>query len=152
VAEEDRYTVDKVPAVEGFYATTYYIGFRDDFDVKVPAIVEKICALEQRSGADSAKITATVATVRRCANEAMTHVVPHYRVLSKPMHVGILTVPVNFIRRYLIESVYWNLAAMFPETKNWLSSDDEYVYFISVPGKWLTTICRMIHVGVLASI
>jgi len=32
---ENRYTVTKVKSMDGFYAATYNIGFRDDFDVKV---------------------------------------------------------------------------------------------------------------------
>jgi KUP system potassium uptake protein len=152
VAEEERYMINKVSAVEGFYTTTYYIGFRDDFDVQVPQIVEKICALEQRSGGDPIKVTERVQTVRRCASEAMTHVVPHYHVLSKPVNAGFMSGPVNFIRHYLIESVYQHVAAMFPETENWLSSADECVDFFMCCSGWLTGLCSIIHVGVNASI
>ena len=35
--------------IPGFYGVTYYIGFRDDFDVKINDLIENICALERQA-------------------------------------------------------------------------------------------------------
>jgi KUP system potassium uptake protein len=130
VAVEDRYTVNKVGAVEGFYTCTYYLGYRDDFDVRVADVVERIADLEHRSSGDQTSVQDTVDTIRRCAAHAPTHIVPHYYVSSLPVTTGPawVRVPINWVRRQLIENVYRHLAAMFPETKNWLSSADEIIH------------------------
>jgi KUP system potassium uptake protein len=95
--------------------------------VQVPEVVEHLVALEQRSGADPERIAEIVATIRQCAGSATTHIVPHYHVVSKRIEAGgpVLNGPLNWMRKMLIENNYRHLAAMFPETKNWLSSADE---------------------------
>jgi KUP system potassium uptake protein len=127
VPVEERYVVNKVSAVEGFYTCTYYIGFRDEFDVRIPEIVERIVGIEQRNAhGDPARVAEVVAAVRRCAEAAMTHIVPHYHVVSKGVESRSAVMrPLGWVRKHLIESVYRHVAAMFPETKNWLNSADE---------------------------
>jgi KUP system potassium uptake protein len=145
VAPEERYVVNKVNAVQGavlrysnitrsltsifialgFYSASYYLGFRDDFDVQIEALVDRICALETRH--DPAGSGELVASIRRWATTA-THIVPHYHVVSRPVrNLGALNPVIDWMRSILIESVYRHLAAMFPETKNWLSSADEII-------------------------
>ncbi|KAG8926286.1 hypothetical protein FRC02_008989 [Tulasnella sp. 418] len=36
----------------GFYGVTYALGFRDKFNVQIGAIIDRICILETRAGAN----------------------------------------------------------------------------------------------------
>ncbi|KAG6828165.1 hypothetical protein H0H92_008933 [Tricholoma furcatifolium] len=80
VPAKDRYVVSKVRSVEGFYGVTYYIGFRDNFDVAVNDLIETVCDLERLSNpAGSGPVIEELRAVSRTA----THIVPHYHVVSK---------------------------------------------------------------------
>ncbi|KII86101.1 hypothetical protein PLICRDRAFT_44566 [Plicaturopsis crispa FD-325 SS-3] len=125
VASEDRYVVSKARSVEGFYGVTYYLGFRDKFDVKIEEIIKHICTLEIQ--ADPHHSSRTVDEIKRVSATA-THLVPHYHVVSKPVHFGRASAVVNYIRTFLVEELYHRLAIMFPETANWLTSADEIIY------------------------
>ncbi|KAG6916310.1 hypothetical protein DXG01_007358 [Tephrocybe rancida] len=108
----------------GFYGVTYYIGFRDDFNVQISDLVDTICDLERASNPDgSAAIIEEIRTISQTA----THIVPRYHVMSKRVNAGVVSVVVNWMRRYLIEDVYRRLATIFPETGNWLTSADEII-------------------------
>ncbi|KAH9480360.1 High affinity potassium transporter [Psilocybe cubensis] len=126
VPKEERYVVTKVRTIEGFYGVTYYIGFRDDFDVKINDLTDKICDLERRlNPAVSDTLLQEIRTVSRTA----THVAPHYHVVSKKINGwGAVSPVVNYLRAVLIESIYRRLATMFPETANWLTSADEIIH------------------------
>jgi len=39
----------------GFYGVTYQIGFRENFDVDVNAVIQDICMLEKRAKGDDAE-------------------------------------------------------------------------------------------------
>ncbi|KDQ61961.1 hypothetical protein JAAARDRAFT_204343 [Jaapia argillacea MUCL 33604] len=120
----DRYVVDKVRTVEGFYGVTYYLGFREDFGVKVEEIVDHICALERRI--DPRNSAARITKVKR-AVATSTHIVPHYYVMSQPVASGKLSRVINWIRGWLIEDLYRPLSTMFPETENWTGPADEII-------------------------
>ncbi|EIN06328.1 potassium transporter [Punctularia strigosozonata HHB-11173 SS5] len=124
VHPNDKYIVTKVYAVEGFYAVTYALGFREDFEVKVEEIVSRICAVEARTNPEGSSYT--VDTIKQYASTA-THIVPHYYVMSKKIDGGIASKAVHWIRAFLIESLYRPLASMFPETENWMCSSDEII-------------------------
>ncbi|KAG6860099.1 hypothetical protein C0995_015732 [Termitomyces sp. Mi166 len=124
VPTEERYVISKVHSIEGFYGVTYYIGFRDDFDVNIGEMVDKICDLEKFANPEgSAALIGEIKAVSRTA----TRIVPHYDVVSKDIKAGAISVVVNWVRRYFIEEVYRRLAAVFPETGNWLTSEDEII-------------------------
>ncbi|KAF8870459.1 potassium transporter [Infundibulicybe gibba] len=122
VPRDDRYVLTKVRTIDGFYGVTYYIGFRDGFDVNVDDLIDKICDFE--------KTTSSPATIReiRAAAVTATHIAPHYHVVSKNVGAGPVFLVVNWLRRYLVEDVYRRLATMFPETANWLTSADEIIH------------------------
>ncbi|SJL07638.1 uncharacterized protein ARMOST_10988 [Armillaria ostoyae] len=109
----------------GFYGATYYIGYRDNFDVKVDDLLERICALEAH--ADPHNCGRIINRIKEVAGNT-THIVPHYYVVSRHVNVRKFSVIVNFLRRYLIEEIYRRLATMFPETANWLTSADEIIH------------------------
>jgi len=125
VPSEERYVVDKVRSVSGFYGVTYFIGFRDKFDVKVDDLIARICSLEIR--ANPRESSETINEIKRAA-EITTHIVPHYHVVSKPLAVSRFSVAVNWARVFLIEEIYRRLVTMFPETANWLTSADEIIH------------------------
>lgn len=54
----------------GFYVVIYRIGYRETFNVKVEAFIDKICDLEARE--DPVNSAATIAEVRTAARR-VTH-------------------------------------------------------------------------------
>ncbi|KAJ3506567.1 hypothetical protein NLJ89_g6796 [Agrocybe chaxingu] len=125
VSAEDRYVVAKVRTIDGFYGVTYYIGFRDKFDVQIQDLIEKICDVERQL---NPRISESVLEEIRTVSKTATHIAPHYHVVSKQINVGLISPVVNYIRALLIESIYRRLATMFPETANWLTSADEIIH------------------------
>ncbi|KIK08027.1 hypothetical protein K443DRAFT_86126 [Laccaria amethystina LaAM-08-1] len=124
VPVEDRYVVSKVRTVEGFYGVSYYLGFRDDFDVNVQDLVAKIIELERATNPRAETIIGEILAVTKTA----THIAPHYHVVSRKVEGGLLSPISNYIRRFFVEGVYRRLATMFPETANWLTSADEIIH------------------------
>ncbi|KAG5653615.1 hypothetical protein H0H81_011987, partial [Sphagnurus paluster] len=70
VPEDDRYVVKKVRTIEGFYGVTYYVGFRDIFDVQVDKLVDKICEVERQVNPGSC--IATIQAIRALSGH-VTH-------------------------------------------------------------------------------
>lgn len=66
----DRYVVNKARTVEGFYGVTYYMGFRDEFDVQIGEITQRICGIEARD--DPRESAAIIAEIRQ-ATKNVTH-------------------------------------------------------------------------------
>ncbi|KAJ7451614.1 potassium transporter [Mycena latifolia] len=121
VPSEDRYAITKVRTVEGFYGVTAYLGFREEFDIRVGEIVDLICALELQL--DPRQINGAVQEIRAVARST-THIAPHYHVVSKHVDAGRISFAVNWVRKYLIEDIYRRLATMFPETGNWRFAEE----------------------------
>lgn len=129
VPAEDRYTVTKVRTMDGFYGVTYYLGFRDDYDVRVEDVIERICVLESTIGGHNPEALSALLAKIRSVSQISTHITPHYHVLSKPVGGGRLWSPVaTWVRRSMLEGVYHRMATMFPETANWLTSADQIVH------------------------
>jgi len=128
VPKDDRYVVTKVRTIDGFYGVTYYIGFRDHFDVQIHDLIEKICDIERAFNPHGS--AAVIEEIRTAAQIAATHIAPHYHVVSRKVNAGPrpVSVTVNWVRKYLIESIYRRLAIMFPETGNWLTPADEIIH------------------------
>ncbi|KAF9644319.1 potassium transporter [Thelephora ganbajun] len=126
VPVDQRYSVDKVRSIKGFYGVTYYLGFREDFEVKIDEVIEKICLLE--SFGNHRESSVTIQEIRRAAFRA-THVIPYYHVVSKVelREDGLIRLPFNWIRRFLIESIYRRLIISFPETAKWTGPADEII-------------------------
>ncbi|KAG8965644.1 hypothetical protein FRC03_000339 [Tulasnella sp. 419] len=132
---QQRYTVTKVRSLEGFYGVTYALGFRDKFNVQIGAIIDRICILETRSGAnDEGDAVQRIHEIRTAA-EHSTHIVPYYHAVSKGVGFGGFLQPAfALIRKIMIEDIYSRISAIFPEMVN--SADTE----------------RTIHVGINATI
>ncbi|EKM48262.1 uncharacterized protein PHACADRAFT_203032, partial [Phanerochaete carnosa HHB-10118-sp] len=125
VPPSERYFVTRVRSIEGFYGVTYCLGFRDDFDVQITEIVDRICDLETRANPEGS--VALLQEIRSVA-ESYTHIVPHYMVRSRNKPGGKLRWVQNWVRRLLVEEIYQRLSTMFPETANWLGSTDEIIH------------------------
>ncbi|KDR82452.1 hypothetical protein GALMADRAFT_237778 [Galerina marginata CBS 339.88] len=125
VPVDERYVVSKVRTVEGFYGVTYYIGFRDNFDVEIDDLIAKICTLERQL---NPSVPESFLQQIRSVSKTATHIAPHYHVVSRKVNTGAISPIVNYLRAMLIESVYRRLATMFPETANWLTSADEIIH------------------------
>ncbi|KAF9525089.1 potassium transporter [Crepidotus variabilis] len=125
VPPQERYAVTKVRTVDGFYGVTYYVGFRDKFDVQIDNLIEKICEVEILTNPG---LSRSVLDEIRSVSKTTTHLVPHHFVVSKRVDVGLLSPIVNYVRRVLIESLYRRMATMFPETANWLNAADEIIH------------------------
>jgi KUP system potassium uptake protein len=125
VPVDERYVVSKVRTVEGFYGATYYIGFRDKFDVKIGELIDKIIETERESNPE---VKETILEEIRAAASTATHIIPHYHVVSRAVRAGKLSFVLSYIRALLIESIYRRLATMFPGTENWLTSADEIIH------------------------
>ncbi|KAJ6452540.1 potassium transporter [Mycena vitilis] len=121
VTVEDRYAITKVRSVQGFYGVTAYLGFRDNFDIRVDDIIERICDLELQL--DPRQLSKTINQIRTVARST-THIAPHYHVVSKHVDVGRFSWVSNAVRKYLIEDIYRRLATVFPETGNWVSAEE----------------------------
>ncbi|KAH8825021.1 potassium transporter [Flagelloscypha sp. PMI_526] len=124
VATEDKYQVNKVRSIQGFYGVTYCLGFRDKFDARVDEIIERILALEMMEPKCSHRILEQI----RNAAKITTHIVPHYDVNSRRAHSGKLGAVMYWIRSFFLEELYKRLSVMFPETGNWLTKSDEIIH------------------------
>ncbi|KLO10263.1 potassium transporter [Schizopora paradoxa] len=124
VPVDERYQVTKVRSVPGFNGVTYCLGFRDDFEVKVDEVINKICELEMLTNpAGYVKIMRRI----REAAQTSTHIVPHYHVVSKPID-GKFSAIRSYLRSTLLEGIYRPIASMFPESGNWLGAADEIIH------------------------
>ncbi|KAG8950975.1 hypothetical protein FRC00_007465, partial [Tulasnella sp. 408] len=107
IPAEERYNVSKVRTLQGFYGVTYALGFRDDFNMDVNEIIERICGLESRVGVnDEPAALANIQEIREAAKQT-THIVPHYHVVSNGVRgFGFLNAPIAWFRALLIEALY----------------------------------------------
>ncbi|KIP04939.1 hypothetical protein PHLGIDRAFT_92762 [Phlebiopsis gigantea 11061_1 CR5-6] len=124
IPPSNRYFVTRVRSIEGFYGVTYCLGFRDDFDVQVTEIVNRICELESRANPEG---SLALAKELREVSESYTHIVPYYTVKSHNKPGGKFRVVQNWARRLFVEEIYQRISTMFPETTNWLGSTDEII-------------------------
>lgn len=125
VPPDERYEVRKVRALKGIYGATYYLGFRDEFKIEEEILSQYIINAELEANPDSDE--EWLQEIRRLV-KSTTHVVPHYHVVSKPVLAGFMTPVFSFIRSVLIEDIYRIIAAMFPETGNWMTPADEIIH------------------------
>ncbi|KAG8886271.1 hypothetical protein FRB98_001368 [Tulasnella sp. 332] len=121
VPREERYNVTKVRTIKGFYGVTYALGFRDNFCMSIDDIIDKICLLESRVGAnDEAEANSIIQEIYKAVKQS-THIIPHYHVISAPLGFrGFLGGIFDRTRRLLIEGLYRRIEVMFPETGNWV--------------------------------
>jgi len=124
VQEDDRYVVRKVRSVEGMYGVTYYLGFREEFNIDPERLSDQLCMSEMLANPKPDK--AWLEEIRNLVLNA-THIVPHYHVVSKRVEGGFLSPVVNYVRKWLIEEIYRRLATVFPQTANWLTPADEII-------------------------
>jgi len=126
-ADEERYVITKVRTLKGFYGVTYQIGFREDFNVTVDEIVAGLCTVENRYARDEEEGERMVAEVRHAAETSITHIMPNYWVFSRPINAGFLTPAVRYVRAFLIEGLYRQIAQTFPDSVLWRGHQEEII-------------------------
>jgi len=126
-ADEERYVITKVRTLKGFYGVTYQIGFREDFNVTVDEIVAGLCAVENRYARDEEEAERMVAEIRHAAETSITHIMPNYWVFSRPINAGFLTPVVRYVRAFLIEGLYRQIAQIFPDSVLWRGHQEEII-------------------------
>jgi hypothetical protein len=63
--------------ISGFYGVSYYLGFRDEFEVKIDQVMERICDLEIQ--ADPRHSSVIVEEIRKVSRTA-THMCVYYAI------------------------------------------------------------------------
>ncbi|EJU00469.1 potassium transporter [Dacryopinax primogenitus] len=125
--DEERYVITKVRSLKGFYGVTYQIGFREDFNVKVDEIVAGLCAVEARYAQDDEEGERVVREIRTAAETSITHIMPNYWVFSKKINAGFITPVIRYIRAFLIEGLYRQVAQTFPDSVLWRGHQEEII-------------------------
>ncbi|RSH89944.1 hypothetical protein EHS25_001930 [Saitozyma podzolica] len=107
VPEDDRYIVNKVRSLQGFYGVTLRVGYLDSKTPSLPVLLPYLTSIEARSSASPAPvIDALTAAVHNA-----THFIPSYTVISRRSG----WVPWVWVRRILIEEIYGRARVIFPD-------------------------------------
>ncbi|GFZ49919.1 hypothetical protein JCM24511_07322 [Saitozyma sp. JCM 24511] len=107
VPEEDRYIVNKVRSLQGFYGVTLRVGYLDSRTPSLPALLPYLTSIEARSSASPAPV---IDALTAAAHNA-THFIPSYTVISRRSG----WVPWVCVRRILIEEIYGRARVIFPD-------------------------------------
>lgn len=75
VAFEDRFLVERLRQFDGVFRATISFGYRDSVDLTnvIPALRDRIVALESRSTQDPAALAAKVKKIDAAAKGTVTH-------------------------------------------------------------------------------
>lgn len=130
--EEDKYLIDKLRTLSGFYLMTYRVGYRDPLDLRGLAkpTLERIIELERGivpMGLNKA-LEEEISKLTNAANNT-NHILPHYHCTSQPAPFGkgnkIFIQAYNSIRSFLLEGCYRTVSQNFPETSNYVVDDSK---------------------------
>ncbi|PLW29251.1 hypothetical protein PCANC_15749 [Puccinia coronata f. sp. avenae] len=130
--EEDKYLIDKLRTLSGFYLMTYRVGYRDSLDVRglTKPTLERIVELERGImpiGSNKA-LEDEIYKISKAANNT-NHILPHYHCTSKPLPSdnpgNIFTRALHLARSYLLEEIYRRVSQNFPETSNYVVDESK---------------------------
>ncbi|RSH83686.1 hypothetical protein EHS25_005590 [Saitozyma podzolica] len=107
VPEEDRYIINKVRSLRGFYGVTLRVGYLDSRTPSLPALLPYLTSIEARGSASPAPV---IDALTAAAHHA-THFIPSYTVISRRSG----WVPWVWVRRILIEEIYGRARVIFPD-------------------------------------
>ncbi|MBW0500804.1 hypothetical protein O181_040519 [Austropuccinia psidii MF-1] len=132
--EEDKYLIDKLRTLAGFYLMTYRIGYREPLDLRGLAkpTLERILELERsfQLHEDSYLLEDEISKITRAANNT-SHILPHYHCTSASLKVpetGYLRFfyrVYNSIRAVLLEEIYQRVSQNFPETSSFIVDESK---------------------------
>jgi len=130
--EEDKYLIDKLRTLSGFYLMTYRVGYRDPLDVRglTKPTLERIIELERGIvpiGSNKA-LENEIYKITKAANNT-NHILPHYYCTCKPYPAdtrgNIFGRMWHSIRTYLIEEIYRRVSQNFPETSTYVVDESK---------------------------
>ncbi|KAA1100479.1 hypothetical protein PGTUg99_010724 [Puccinia graminis f. sp. tritici] len=130
--EEDKYLIDKLRTLSGFYLMTYRVGYRDPLDLRglTKPTLERIIELERGIvpiGSNSA-LEDEIYKITKAANNT-NHILPHYHCTAKPLTAekssNVFAKFYHSIRSYLLEEIYRRVSQNFPETSNYVIDESK---------------------------
>ncbi|OAV89538.1 hypothetical protein, variant [Puccinia triticina 1-1 BBBD Race 1] len=130
--EEDKYLIDKLRTLSGFYLMTYRVGYRDPLDLRglTKPTLERIVELERGIvpiGSNKA-LEDEIYKITKAANNT-NHILPHYHCTSKPLPAdkssNLFAKFFHSIRSYLLEEIYRRVSQNFPETSNYVVDESK---------------------------
>ncbi|ORY80251.1 potassium transporter [Leucosporidium creatinivorum] len=127
--EEERYLVSRIRSFEGMYIATLRLGYRDPIDLASVAspIRDLIVELERHSG--EGDVARKIALIDASMEHAVTHILPRFYVTAADSSRNKV---VNYVRRFLIESVYRRVAVNFDEYDQFKFANEEDVLRMGV--------------------
>ncbi|KAI7957517.1 hypothetical protein MJO28_004612 [Puccinia striiformis f. sp. tritici] len=130
--EEDKYLIDKLRTLSGFYLMTYRVGYRDPLDLRglTKPTLERIIELERGIvpiGANKA-LEDDIYKITKAANNT-NHILPHYHCTAKPLpsnkSSNVFARVCQSIRSYLLEEIYQRVSQNFPEVSNYVVDESK---------------------------
>ncbi|CAH7687488.1 potassium transporter-domain-containing protein [Phakopsora pachyrhizi] len=130
--EEDKFLIDKLRTVTGFYLMTYRVGYRDSLDLRGLAkpTLERIISLERGislPGSNSLVEENILKIVQ--ASQNTNHILPHYHCTSKKISPNFyfkgLSRVLSATRSFLIEEIYQRVSQNFPETSTYVIDESQ---------------------------
>ncbi|ODO11951.1 potassium uptake protein [Cryptococcus amylolentus CBS 6273] len=111
VPHSDRYVVNKVRSLEGFFSVTMRMGYLDRTPPSTDDLIHLITPLASRSASNASLALTRVSSILK-ASKVVSHVVPQHVIRSKG---GRRNVVWNWVRRLLVEEVYARARVMWPD-------------------------------------
>nr|ODN93273.1 potassium uptake protein [Cryptococcus depauperatus CBS 7841] len=106
----DRFIINKVRSVEGFYTVTMRTGYLDRTPPSTDEIVSLLTPLASRSASTASLAITRVQSILK-AGETVSHVIPSNAILSKGSNNKFW----SWVRRVLVEEVYARARIMWPD-------------------------------------
>ncbi|WVQ71165.1 potassium uptake protein [Cryptococcus sp. DSM 104548] len=125
VPHSDRYVVNKVRSLEGFFSVTMRMGYLDHTPPSTDDLVHLITPLASRSASNASLALTRVSSILK-ASKVVSHVVPQYVIRSK----GGGNVVWSWVRRLLVEEIYARARVMWPDRVE--VEDRESTVYVSV--------------------
>ncbi|POW00603.1 hypothetical protein PSTT_13011 [Puccinia striiformis] len=123
--EEDKYLIDKLRTLSGFYLMTYRVGYRDPLDLRglTKPTLERIIELERGIvpiGANKA-LEDDIYKITKAANNT-NHILPHYHCTAKPLPSNKSS---NVFARILTQEIMALSSQNFPEVSNYVVDESK---------------------------
>ncbi|KAG0655829.1 hypothetical protein C6P46_000681 [Rhodotorula mucilaginosa] len=133
VAFEDRFLVERLRQFDGVFRATISFGYRDSVDLTnvIPALRDRIVALESRSTQDPAVLAAKVKKIDAAAKGTVTHILPQFHITADKS--ARRPKPVRVVRSFLLEEVYRRVKLLFDPFEEWIFNTEQDILRMSVP-------------------
>lgn len=128
--DEDKYLIDKLRSLEGFYLMTLRLGYKDPLDLRdlIKPTLARIVAMERGTNlaGHNIAIESRISQFVK-ASENCNHIIPHYHISSNRIEAARnpLKRARNVMRGFLLEEVYRRVSQNFPETSNYVIDESK---------------------------